>query len=195
MGCLCNCFRRAKLHGYKYTSRLSNSTIVPGIPLTFSWLLIDTLLLLASGVEPNPCPSRRSVSSTDTDDASLCTTNCHVCKLGTSDLKFLVCFRCLKLTHVSCLVFLFKLQSEVPLRNSHKWLCDFLSFHHFNMFARTAQVFFHFTMMWHALRFVTSDQTDISSKDMLTSNNAVNVSDILETDIKPQSSNYVQLVK
>ena len=38
---------------------------------------------------------------------------------------------------------------------------------------------------------VTSDQTDISSKDMPTSGHAVNVSDIFKTDIKPQSSDYV----
>ena len=87
IGCFCNCFRRAKLHGYKYTSRWSNSTIVPGIHLTFSWQLIITLLLLASGEEPNPGSSRPSVSSSD---AGLCTTNCHVCKLRISDLEFIV---------------------------------------------------------------------------------------------------------
>ena len=125
-----NCFRRAKLHGY-YTLRQSHSTIVPDIHLPFSWLLIVTLLLLASGVESNPGPSKPSVSSSDTDDAGLCTTNCHVCKLRISNLEFLVCFRGAKHTHVSGLVSSFKLQSGVPLKNSHKWLCDFLSFHHF----------------------------------------------------------------
>ena len=38
---------------------------------------------------------------------------------------------------------------------------------------------------------VTTDQTDISSKDMLTSDHAVSVSDILENDSEPQSSDYV----
>ena len=38
---------------------------------------------------------------------------------------------------------------------------------------------------------VTTDQTDISSKDMLTSDHAVSVSDVLENDSEPQSSDYV----
>ena len=132
IGWFCNFFCRDKLHGYyKYTSCLSNSAIVPGIHLAFNWLFIITLLLLASGVEPYPSPRRPSVFSSDTDDAGLCTANCHVCKLAISDPEFLACFRCSKHTHVSCLVSSFKLQSGVPLKNSHNWLCDFLSFHYF----------------------------------------------------------------
>ena len=47
-------------------------------------------------------------------------------------------------------------------------------------------------MMRHAPPvYVTSDQTDISSKAMTTSGHAVNFSDVLKTDIKPQSSDYV----
>ena len=102
-GCFCTCFRRAKLHGYKYSSRLSKSTIAPGIHLTFSWLLITTLFLLASGVEPNPGPKRPGVSSSDTDDAD------HVQRIAMfASLEFptwnFICFRCSKHTHESCLV-------------------------------------------------------------------------------------------
>ena len=178
IGCFCNCFRRAKLHGYKYTSRWSNSTIVPGIHLTFSWQLIITLLLLASGEEPNPGSSRPSVSSCD------------------AGLEFptwnLLCFRCSKHTLVSCLVSSLKLQSGVPLKNSHKWQCDFLSYHHFLYVCENCTGISpsYNDAACPPVR-ITSHQIEILSKDMPMSGHAVNVSDALETDSKLQSSDYV----
>ena len=85
----------------------------------------------------------------------------------------------------------FKLQSGVPLKNSHKWLCDFFSFHHFLYVCKNCTgISPSYNDVACSPVCVTTDQTDISSTDMLTSGYGVNVSDVLETDIKPQLSDF-----
>ena len=59
------------------------------------------------------------------------------------------------------------------------------------MFARSVRISPSYNDVACSPVCVTSDQTDISSKDMPTSDHAVNVSNVLETDSKPQSPDYV----
>ena len=183
--CFCNCFRRAKLHGYKYTSRWSNSTIVPGIHLTFSWQLIITLLLLASGEESNPGSSRPHLMQAYVQRIAMF-----------ASLEFptwnLMCFRCSKHTLVSCLVSSLKLQSGVPLKNSHKWQCDFISYHNFLYVCKNCTgISPSYNDVACLLVRITSHQIEILSKDMPMSGHVVNFSNALETDSKLQSSDYV----
>ena len=88
--------------------------------------LAISLLLLASGVEPNPGPVSIMLNtrSKNSNQYFSCENNIEVD-------EFVICSRCKNNFHVSCIVKSFKLKYGIPLRNSVNWLHQFLLFGHF----------------------------------------------------------------
>ena len=97
-----------------------------GIHQTLATAATIVLLLLVSGVEPNPGPATATGVLSNTG-----VNRCMLCHGNTDTKEVFECSHCSNIVHLSCVIKCYKIKEGVNLKNSISWLHEFLLFAHF----------------------------------------------------------------
>ncbi len=103
-------------------SRLADPSSTLGLCYTLASFSIVALLLLASGIEPNPGPIEVSAAAGE---------SCSLCHGNAVSKETFTCTECSNIVHLSCIVRAFKTKEGSSLKNSINWLHELLLFGNF----------------------------------------------------------------